>query len=231
MATRPDPPPAGPAPDYPVVLSVVGRRCLVVGGGPVAARRTEGLLASGALVTVVAPQVVPAITALAGPDPGPSGTRGTVRIESRPYREGEAADYELVVTATGVDQVDRSVVSDAIAAGIPVNSAVRSVPGTLRIPSVLRDGPVTVAVSTGGSSPALARWLTRRIAACLPAEVVTVAALVDEARRDLQDAGQPTDSIEWESVLDEVVPLVEAGRIDEARSLLRHLAEPPPDTP
>ncbi len=214
-----------PDPDYPVVLVLAGRRCLVVGGGPVAARKARGLVEAGGRVTVVAPHMVAAIEALAegagsGPDPGVGGGDG-IALERRPYRFGEAAGYDVVVTATGVPSVDAEVTEDARGGGVLVDSADSDAPGTIRLPAVLRRGPVTVAVSTGGSSPALARWLRDRIAASLPPGIDTVAALVDEARHHLQDSGRPTGSVEWSDLLDRVVPLVDAGRIDEARDLLR----------
>jgi precorrin-2 dehydrogenase/sirohydrochlorin ferrochelatase len=208
------PPPTDPPPGYPVVLTVSGRRCLVVGGGPVAARRARGLLEAGATVTLVAPEVVPAIELLAH--------RGTLEVVRRPYRSGEAARYHLVLTATGVPEVDRSVVDDAESAGVLVNTAAGDAPGTVQLPAVHREGPVTVAVSTAGASPALARWLVDRLATSLPANVATVAELLDEARSALMAAGRATGSVDWQAVLSEsVVPLVEAGRIDEARAVLR----------
>ena len=213
--------PAGrDGPDYPVVLDMVGRRCLVVGGGPVAARRVRGLLEAGVVVTVVAPRVVSAIEELAsepnGDQPAP------VDVELRPYRHGEAGRFDLVVTATGDPVVDRSVVADARAAGVPVASATGDTPGTLRLPAVLRRGRVTVAVSTGGASPALAVWLRDRIAASLPAGLETVAGLLEEARSEVRASGRATDSVDWATLLEvHVLPLVEAGRVDEARAALR----------
>src|SRR5580693_4235884 len=148
------------APMYPVVLRIEGRRCLVVGGGPVAARKVHGLLECGALVTVVAPDVDGSIDALSSTYPG------TLAIERRPYRSGEAAEYRLVVTATGTD-VDRLVAADAEFARIWVNSADDAAHCTFILPSVHRDGPVSLSVSTGGASPALASWLRRSVAASL----------------------------------------------------------------
>jgi precorrin-2 dehydrogenase/sirohydrochlorin ferrochelatase len=227
-------------PDYPVVLSVSGRRCLVVGGGPVAAGKVGGLLRSGAQVTVVAPEVGRSIRTLAvrpqapgttgsEPVPGRAGGRWpALAIEARPYRAGEAGGYDLVITATGVPDVDRLVVADALAAGVLVNSADGSSPGTVRLPSVLRSGPVTVAVSTGGSSPALARWLRDRIASSLGTDLATLAALLEEARHALQRAGRSTGSVDWATVLDhQIVPLVEAGRLQEARAVLLGLCGSP----
>jgi siroheme synthase-like protein len=147
-----------------------------------------------------------------------------VTIEERPYRAGEAGDYDLAVTATGDPGVDRMVIADAAAAGTLAAGADAAASGTIRLPAVHDDGPVTIAVSTGGSSPALARWLLARAVATLPAQVATIAALLDEARRSVQSSGRRSDSIDWVRILEEeLVPLVEAGRIDEARAALARL--------
>ena len=146
---------------------------------------------------------------------------GTVGLELRPYRDGEAARYDLVVTATGDPSVDASVVADAVAAGVLVNRADGDRSGTVQLPAVLRRGPVTVAVATGGASPALARWLRDRIADLLPTPLATVADLVEEARSEMRASGRSTDSVDWSGLLDRVVPLVEGGRIDEARVAVR----------
>jgi precorrin-2 dehydrogenase/sirohydrochlorin ferrochelatase len=223
--TDPVPPPSGPDPDradsgYPVVLVLTGRRCLVVGGGPVATRRARDLVAAGAEVTVVAPEVDEGIDRLAGGDRSGHGLPGSLVVRARPYRPGEAAGYQLVLTATGQPDVDRLVVADATAAGVLVNSADGAAPGTVRLPAVHREGPVMVAVSTGGSSPALARWLRDRMVGAVPDGAATVAALIDEARTELRARGRSTESVAWEPLLEEVMPLAAAGRRDEARAAL-----------
>jgi siroheme synthase (precorrin-2 oxidase/ferrochelatase) len=217
-------------------VDLSGRPCLVVGGGPVAARKLVALVEAGAVVTVVAPETVAAVdTTAAGPG-------ATVTVERRPYRSGEAAGYALVVTATGDPTVDDRVVDDARASGVMVNRADRRPAGsddggggdgreregregregTVQLPAVLRRGPVTVAVATGGASPALARWLRDRIAASLPDRLETLTDLIDEARGELRAAGRATDSVDWADLLDRtLLPLVEADRIDEARAALR----------
>jgi siroheme synthase-like protein len=228
--------PAGPV-LYPVSLDVAGRSCLVVGGGTIAAGKVAGLLAAGAAVTVVAPDVDAAIDALAtAGDPANDSTAnsgtandstaepggpGSVTVRRRPYRAGEAADYRLVVTATGIAAVDGTVAADATAAAVWVNSADDPGRCTFHLPSVHRDGPVSVAVSTGGASPALAIWLRRRAADALGTGLGDLAGLLDEARRRLQAAGRPTSSVDWPAVLDGPLPqLVRDGRLDEARQLL-----------
>ena len=202
-----------PTPLYPVVLRVEGRHCLVVGGGPVASRKVAELLACGAAVTVVAPVIDPAISALAD-----ASTAGRLRIERRPYEPGEAAGYRLVITATGVNEVDRRAAADAESAGIWVNSADDADHCTFFLPSVHRDGSVSVAVSSGGASPALAAWLRRRLGESLGPHLDVLATLLDDGRSALRAAGHPTSAVDWTALLDGELPqLVRDGRIEEAR--------------
>ena len=161
---------AGPL--YPVGLVVAGRACLVVGGGAVAARKVDGLLACGARVTVVAPQVGAPIAARAA-----TGAEA-LRVERRPYRAGEAASYRLVITATGDPAVDRQVFDDAEAAGVWVNAADQPARCSFTLPAVERRGAVTVAVATDGSSPALASWLRDRLADALPDDLDEIVAVL-----------------------------------------------------
>ena len=203
--------PAGPY--YPVSLDVTGRSCLVVGGGAVAARKARGLVAHGGSVTVIAPTVGPEMRSLA-----PS-----LRVvENRPYRSGDAAGFRLVITATGDHQVDAAVYADAEAAGVWVNSADDPGHSSFILPSVHRDGTVTVAVSTGGASPALAVWLRSHLAGePVVAGAGTLAALLGEARRQLRSSGRRSDAVDWRALLDGPLPaLVRAGALDEARATL-----------
>ena len=209
--------------DYPVVLTVAGRRCLVVGAGPVATRKARGLIQAGARVTVVAPHCSEAMQRLvqdrAVDGPAPEAGTGTVELDLRSYRPGEAAGYALVVTATGKAAVDAQVVVDAGAAGVLVNTADGNTPGTVTLPAVHRQGAITIGVSTGGTSPALARWLRDRIAADLPPELVTVAQLLEEVRhRHL--AGPPAEAVDWAALIEQLASMVAAGRTEEARARL-----------
>jgi siroheme synthase-like protein len=225
----------GPRP-YPVVLHLGGAPCLVVGAGPVAARRTLGLLEAGAAVTVVAPSVGAGVRALAGDGP----PHGTLALEVRPYAPPEASAYRLVVAATGDPAVDDQVTADAFAGGAlvnrpgtPVDGPGRGAPraGTVLVPAVHRAGTVTVAVSTDGTGPALAGWLRDRVAAGFDgADVATLAGLVGEARSGPPAGRGPGPApggagggAGWTGVLDRVAPLVAGGRADEARELLAHL--------
>jgi siroheme synthase-like protein len=203
------------APPYPVVLRVEGRPCLVVGGGPVAARKIADLFGCGADVTVVAPEIDPAIDALAA---AAERDGRALRVVRRTYRDGEAAHYRLVITATGIPAIDRRAAADAESAGIWVNSADDADRCTFFLPSVHRQGAVSVSVSTGGTSPALAAWLRRQIGETVGPHLGTLAELLDEGRGALRRAGQPTSAVDWTALLDGGLPeLVRDGRIEEAR--------------
>ena len=174
-----------------------------------AARKARALVECGAAVTVVAPSLSNAMEAL---EPLLHA------VERRPYRPGDASAFRLVVTATGRPDVDGAVYGDAEAAGVWVNSADDPAHCSFILPAVHRDGAVTVSVSTGGLSPALASWLRDRIADQWDGRIGTLALLLGEARDRLRAAGVPSDSVDWAGLLNGPVPaLVQAGKIDEAR--------------
>jgi siroheme synthase-like protein len=142
-------------------------------------------------------------------------------VHLRPYRPGEAAGYRLVVTATGDPSVNAAVFRDAEEAGVWVNSADDPERCSFVLPALTRDGPVTVAVSTGGSSPALASWLRGRIAVSLGPGLGLLAGLLDEARARVHSGGNSTESVDWETLLDGPLPdLVRQGDLARARLLI-----------
>jgi siroheme synthase-like protein len=206
---------------YPVGLIVADRPCLVVGAGRVAARKIASLLTCGAAVTVVAPEAHLAIGLLAADGAFARLTGPHLSVHLRPYRSGEAADYRLVVAATGDPAVDAAVYHDAEDAGVWVNSADDPDHCTFILPAVTRDGSVSVAVSTGGASPALASWLRRRVAEAIGPGLGLLASLLDDARHRIHSAGASTETVDWEALLDGPLPtLVRQGDLDQARLLL-----------
>jgi len=172
-------------PGYPVSLLLSGRKCLVVGGGPVAARKAEGLVRAGARVTVVAPEIGPRIKAL------------PVRVLQRRYVASDLAEMWLVVAATGLSSVDRAVHRDGEAAGVLVNAADDPGACSVILPAVLRRGPVSVAVSTDGRSPALAGVLRDLIAEVIGPGVAEVAEVLGRAREMLHERGASTEGLAW----------------------------------
>ena len=197
-------------PLYPVNLVLSGRRCLVVGGGRVAAQKVRGLLAAGARVHVVGTRVGDEVRAL------------DVTVEERPYRRGEVAGYRLAVTATDDPDVNHAVYADGEEAGVWVNSADDPANCAFILPAVVRRGPIMVTIGTGGHSPALATWLRRRLDAELGPELEVLLDLLVERRASLKSAGVSTEGLNWQGVLDSgILDLVRAGRVHEARERLR----------
>jgi precorrin-2 dehydrogenase/sirohydrochlorin ferrochelatase len=183
------------APVYPVSLVVEGRRCLVVGTGPVAEAKAKQLADCGAAVDVVA---------------------------ATDYRPGGVNGYRLVITAAGDPTVNRRVHDDAEAAGIWVNSADDPANCTFTLPAVTRRGPLTVAVSTGGRSPALATWLRRRFDADLGPEYEVLVDLLASERAAIRAGGGSTEGLDWQSALDSgMLDLIRAGQVQEARERLQ----------
>jgi len=198
-------------PLYPANLVVEGRPCLVVGGGPVAARKAEGLLACGAEVHVVAERVGPEVRALAG-----------VTWEERSYQLGEAAGYRLVVAATDAGDVNAAVYADAEAAAVWVNSADDPAHCSFTLPSVVRRGSLMVTVSTGGRSPALASWLKARLASELGPEYEVLLDLLATEREAVRAAGRSTEELDWQKALDsDMLDLIREGHVAHARERLQ----------
>jgi precorrin-2 dehydrogenase/sirohydrochlorin ferrochelatase len=196
---------------YPVNLVLDGRRCLVVGGGKVALRKVEGLVACGGRVTVVAPRINPALRALDG-----------VVIDERPWRPDDMDGMWLVIAATDDPSVNRAVYDAGQRAGVWVNGADDPANCSFTLPAVVRRGPIMVTAGTGGHSPALATWLRRHMERELDDAWVVLAELLAERRAELRAAGVPTEGLSWQAVLDSgMLEVVRAGRLGDARELLR----------
>src|SRR5688572_10477426 len=158
---------------YPIVLDGASLRALVVGGGAVATRKVRGLLASGAAVRVVAPDIDLALRELAG-----SG----LAIEERPYRGEDIGDALFVVAATASRSVNARVAADARARGRLINVADAPEEGNCVTAAVHRAGDLLVAVSAGGV-PAVAARVRDCIAARFGARYATAVERLSQLRR------------------------------------------------
>ena len=200
---------------YPIFVDLGGRPCLVVGGGPVAERKVEGLLTAGAAVTVVSPVLTERLGRLAG--------EGVLRHLAREFRADDLAGFALAFVATDDGALNETVAHEARAAGVWVNAADDPARCDFILPAVLRRGDLTVAISTGGASPALTRALREELDAYLGQDYALLAELVGEVRRDLRARFRSPDAATWNRALDgDLRALLAAGRREEAR---RHLLE------
>lgn len=196
---------------YPVNLVLDGRPCLVVGGGKVAVRKVEGLLACGGRVTVVAPRVDAALRALPG-----------VTVEQRAWRPDDIDGMWLVIAATDDPAVNRAVYVAGQEAGVWVNGADDPANCSFTLPSVVRRGDLQVTVSTGGRSPALATWLRRRLEGEIGPEYAVLLDLLATERDGLKAAGVSTEGLDWRSALDsDMLDLIRTGDLTHARERLQ----------
>ena len=209
----------------PLFLHLDDQSCLVVGGGSVAARKVEALARAGARITVVAPRTGSAIEKLAAD--------GRVRIEERRFVEADVRGVLLAIAATGDREVNRRVYEACRARGVLVNTVDDPALCTATFPAIVDRGPVTVAVSTGGSAPALARYLREKIEQLLPAGTDRLARFFAARRADINLAAADGEARRrlWDRILDSTVPdLVEGGKEQTADEALRGLVEGPAET-
>lgn len=215
------------APPFPVNLRLLDRAVLVVGAGNVAWRKTEGLLASGAVVTVVGPEVHPELDRLVSHHEDPS-IPGSLTIEKRRYTSGEVASYMLAVTCTDDPEVNARVHRDGVVAGVWVNSADDPDNCDFTLVSVVRQGELQLTISTEGRSPALAMWLRKRFEREFDASWAGLLDLLADVRAEARATLGTSEIHGWLDALDDGLHgLVVEGRIDEAHERLRrHLGLP-----
>jgi len=161
-------------PFYIACLRLKGRRALVVGGGDVGLEKVEGLLACDADVTLVAPQAHPALRELAA--------EGSITWHARAYEASDLEGCLIAIAATDDSEVNIQVFNDAEARSMLVN--VVDVPPLCNfiLPAIVRTGPLAVAISTAGASPALAKRMKREIAEMFGEPYATLAILLNDVR-------------------------------------------------
>ena len=156
---------------FPIFMQLSGARALVVGGGKVALRKCRDLRAVGARVRAVAPSFCAGLKRLS-----------SIECCERPFRARDVCGAAVVVAATDSPKVNERVAQEARKLGIPVNVVDKPALCTFILPAVLRRGPVVIAISTGGASPALARNLRDRISQAIPPRTGAHAAFLAATR-------------------------------------------------
>ena len=204
-------------PQYPINLNIAGKECLVVGGGAVAAHKIDGLRAADAIVDVIATHVSEAVR-----------SKEVRVVLERAYRSGDVAGYALVISATNNAEVNRQVFDDGERHRVWVNSADDPANCAFTLPSVVRRGPLMVAMSTGGHSPAFATWMRRHVEAEVGPEYEHLVTLLSERRDEMKQLGIGTESVDWTPVFDgRVIQLIRGNEIDLARQLIREITKSP----
>jgi siroheme synthase-like protein len=179
---------------YPVFLDLTDGPVLVIGGGPVAEGKVEGLLAAGANVTVVCPTVTPRL----------AGWVAAGRIEhlARAYHAGDLAGRRLALVATDDPAVSGAVAAEGRERGIWVNAADEPARCDFILPAVIRRGRLVVAVSTGGASPAAARAIREELEGYLTEDHAVLVEMAADVREDLRRRAVSPGPARWRGALD-----------------------------
>lgn len=196
---------------YPVFLNISGKRCVVVGGGEVALRKVKMLLECDGKVTVVSPRPHPEMAKLS--------EEGTIHLVQRDYEAGDLKDAVLAVASTNVKEINRRVAHEANKGGVLLNVVDDPEQSDYTVPSLFRRGDLTIAISTGGTSPALARKIRTKLDQDIGEEYASLLSLIGEVRSILKKKGYVVSADAWQEALDlnSLIGFVRAGQQERAK--------------
>src|SRR5262245_7526699 len=198
---------------YPIFLEMKDRRCVVIGGGAVAQRKVEGLLAVEANVTVVSPSITDGLRVLLG--------QGKIRHVAREYRAGDRAAYDLVFVATDNSEVNAAVSNEVQSLHIWVNSADDPDHCDFILPAVIRRGDLAVAISTGGVSPAATRAIREELDQYFREDYASFVQIAGQVRKELREKSVSPDPSKWNRALrGDFRRLIKEGKLVQAKDLL-----------
>ena len=202
----------------PVFLNLRGWSCLVVGAGRVGAGKAEVLVSAGARVRMVAPEP--------GEHAAELAREGRLSLRAGRFEESDLDGCRLVVAATDDRALNRRIVALAEARGVLANSASEARIGHFSMPAIVDRSPVLAAVSTGGASPSLARYVRARLETLIPRSFGRLAELSRASRNEV-NARLPRISDRrafWDRVFEgPIAEMAFAGRFEDARAALRAL--------
>ena len=204
---------------YPINLHLTGCPVLVVGGGQVAERKINTLVAAQAAVTIISPELTPGLQVLA--------KNGALRWRQRIYESGDIETFSLVFCATNRREVNQTVAREARERGKLVNVADGPEEGNFSLPALVRRGDLLLTVSTGGQSPALVRKLRRELEARYGPEYEELLLLLGRIREEMKEyfATSSERELFWRLALtDEVLDELRSGNLKEAEERIRHAA-------
>lgn len=198
---------------YPVFLNLNGRRCVVVGGGQIAESKALKLLDSGAKITVISPDATQGLRNAAD--------RGDVELKLRKYQAGDLEGAFLAIAATNDRPVNQEIFEEAESLGVLLNAVDDPARCSFIAPSIVERGPVTLAISTGGASPALARKLRETLSESSALDWADATGVLSKARRMIKEKKISIDPQRWQcSMTQELLGLAKSGHEDEALEML-----------
>ena len=199
---------------YPIGLDVCGKHCVVIGGGTVALRKVKALLEHGAIVDVVCPYLCPELSELA--------KANIIKGHLKEYEPQDINDAFLVIAATNEEATNKKVADEATRHKILVNTVDKPESTDFIVPSYLRRGALTIAVSTNGASPALSRKVRTNLEQIFSEEYTCLTALIEEVRSELRNKAINISGDSWQKALDLdlLIELLQSGQRDEAKAIL-----------
>jgi len=178
---------------FPVSLNVRSRKCTVVGGGPVALRKVLALLEHGAVVKVISLEFCPEMVNLS--------EKGKITAINREYQEGDLKDSFVAIIATDNGKNNRQIATEARDNAILVNVVDDADYSDFISPSHLRRGNISIAISTSGESPALARKLRTRLEKEFGEEYTRLSSLVGKVRTEAREQNIRISGDDWQEAL------------------------------
>ena len=210
----------------PIFFQIKHRSCLVVGGGSIAARKVALLRKAQAEVTVVSPELCAELAGLS--------QDGLIQHKAREFKDSDLEECVMVIAATDQHQINEHISDLANNLRLPVNVVDNPGQGSFIMPSIIDRSPVVIAVSTGGSSPVLARLIRTRLEGSIPAAYGQLAKLVESFRDKVKAAFPNVGSRRhfWEKILEgTVAELVFTGHETEAEQMLDKAIAEKSETP
>lgn len=204
---------------YPINLDVTGKSCVVIGGGEVALRKIRGLLEAGAIVKVIAPEICADVEEL--------HNRGEISLVREKFSEEMLGDEMILIAATDNPEVNRRACEAAQARKILVN-VVNDSCGNFNVPSKILRGELLLTISTGGNSPAFARFVRRMLEAELGENFCAGLEIISARRRKLKKIlpDPKAREIFWREFLTrEIWELLKRGEFDKLEAKINHALE------
>ena len=190
---------------YPIFVELKGRPVIVIGGGHVGAEKVRGLLAAEADITLVSPELIDELREHVAAE--------RIRHIARPYAEPDLdGGYEFVMVATDDGVINAEVAAAGKKRGLWVNAADDPKNCDFILPAVVRKGKITLAASTSGTSPALARRLREELDAYLTEDMPALADLLSEVRLEMRAQGIKVENDTWQYAIDEQLRVLLAQR-------------------
>jgi precorrin-2 dehydrogenase len=201
---------------YPVFWDVRDKKCVVIGGGEVALRKVRRLLDCGAQVLVISPQLEQALAAL--------DAENALQHMEADYDPQYIEGASLVIGATDDEKTNAAIAADCRNLGIPVNIVDDPQKCDFILPSIVERGDLAIAISTGGNSPALARYLREKLESRYGVEYEFLLNILGQLRPQMKNSGTGTGKLWFDSLLEAgILDMIKAEEWDKVKIKVKEI--------